>query len=250
MCVCLCGLCVRALLPVFIFYFYTFKISSDKTKAFEKRKERQAERKSRKVMGRKHRMTERDGDINSGDRGDSQWRLRLVLEGATEQMAAPQRERDHGRDIITLGLNSERHKERKTLKKTQESACTSLTLTRIRSLSGKGQGASLYYQLDIHSVRLQGLNTQSRRRYVHGFVLRIPSFASDLLHLNRWCREPPEVSRPRHKYKLVTEEVSQLQIYPTRAGVSPVRFDEKINDEKILETGPFIVSWLQKWQLL
>lgn len=66
-----------------------------------------------------------------------------MLEGATEQMAAPQRERDHGRDIITLGLNSERHKERKTLKKTQESARTSLTLT--RSLSGKGQGASLYY---------------------------------------------------------------------------------------------------------
>lgn len=74
-------------------------------------------------------------------------------------MAAPQRERDHGRDIITLGLNSERHKERKTLKKTQESARTSLT--RIRSLSGKGQGASLYYQLDIHSVRLQGLNTHT-----------------------------------------------------------------------------------------
>lgn len=121
-CVCVCVVCVCALLPAFIFYFYTFKILSDKTKAFEKRKERQAERRSRKVMGRKHRMAERDGDINSGDGGNSQWRLRLVLEGATEQMAAPQRERDHGRDIITLGLNSERHKERKKLKKSQKSA--------------------------------------------------------------------------------------------------------------------------------
>lgn len=83
-------------------------------------------------------MTERDGDINSEDGGgDSQWRLCLVLEGTTEQMAAPQRERDHGRDIITLGLNSERKKERKKLKKTQECARTSPTLTRIRSLSGK-----------------------------------------------------------------------------------------------------------------
>lgn len=159
-------------------------------------------------------------------------------------MAAPQRERDHGRDIITLGLNSERKKEAK------ESARVRMHLTHTHAFVHWVARRFSLLSARQFSVCLQGLNTRSWRRYVQVFVLRIASFASDLLHQNRWCREPPEVSCPHHKYKLVTEEVSQLQICPTRAGVSPVRFDKKINDEKILERGPFIASWLEKWQLL
>lgn len=138
-------------------------------------------------------------------------------------------------------------KERKKEAKENARVRTHLTHTHTHSFT-EWQGASLYYQLDsflcAYKAWTLGVGDDTSK------CLCFPRFASDLLHQNRWCREPPEVSCPHHKYKLVTEEVSQLQIYPTRAGVSPVRFDKKINDEKILETGPFTASWLEKWQLL